>query len=222
MTHPRAQAERKKLIDFSEALVVCTLYKFGIPPDEAETVEEISNLIQPFIMHLNGLREFLEDQIREGKYLCYTSDLLLPIDSNRAILQIAKNETSNMLIRAYELTPSGHANNLLPMVIDNARTIIQNNPTLQQCIAYKGTISSSLTGTYDVGSPEWRRQNASTAANIRHDMPGGSRDKQKQMRELWATGKYASRDICAEQESGALGMSISAARNALKNTPKPK
>jgi hypothetical protein len=72
-----------------------------------------------------------------------------------------------------------------------------------------------------VGSAVWRTQTAKAAANARHNQPGGSRDKQRQICEIWATGKYSSRDICAEQECAALGMSFSAARNALKNTPVP-
>ncbi len=72
-----------------------------------------------------------------------------------------------------------------------------------------------------MGSPEWRTQTAKAAANARHDQPGGSRDKQRQIRELWASGKYSSRDLCAEQECAALNMSISVARRALNNTPEP-
>lgn len=73
----------------------------------------------------------------------------------------------------------------------------------------------------EIGSPEWRRQNAAAAANARHDKPGNSRDKQKRIREIWASGKYSSRDLCAEEEYDALGMSFAAARRALKNTPAP-
>ncbi len=73
--------------------------------------------------------------------------------------------------------------------------------------------------TVEIGSPEWRSQNAKDAANARHDQPGGSRDKKRQMLEIWATGKYISRDLCAEQECAALDISFSAARNALKNSP---
>lgn len=73
----------------------------------------------------------------------------------------------------------------------------------------------------EIGSSEWRSQNAQKAANMRHDQPGGSRDKQRQIREIWASKKYSSRDICAEQECAALKMSFTAARNALKNTPDP-
>jgi hypothetical protein len=72
-----------------------------------------------------------------------------------------------------------------------------------------------------MGSPEWRKQTAKAAANARHNQPGGSRDKQQRIREIWATGKYSSRDICAEQECAAMDMSYSAARKALRNTPDP-
>ena len=73
----------------------------------------------------------------------------------------------------------------------------------------------------EIGSAEWRSQNARTAVNAKHDRPGGSREKQIRMRGLWATGKYFSRDVCAEQECAALGMSFAAARKALKGTPDP-
>ena len=62
---------------------------------------------------------------------------------------------------------------------------------------------------------------ARNAAEKRHSSPGGSRSKTLLIRELWASGKYSSRDICAEQESAALGMSFSAARKALRKTPDP-
>ncbi len=74
----------------------------------------------------------------------------------------------------------------------------------------------------EVGSAEWRKQVALSAANARHGKPGGSRDKQEQIRRIWASGKYSSRDICAEQEAAALGMSFKTARNALVGTPDPK
>lgn len=87
----------------------------------------------------------------------------------------------------------------------------------------RGSPSKSATDQAEsqVGSPEWRKQTAAIAANARHDRPGGSRDKQRQIREIWATGKYSSRDRCAEEECAALEMSYAAARKALKNTPDP-
>lgn len=62
---------------------------------------------------------------------------------------------------------------------------------------------------------------AKIAANAKHDKPGGSREKANEMRKQWASGKYSTRDICAEQECASLNMSFSAARKALQNTPDP-
>ena len=71
------------------------------------------------------------------------------------------------------------------------------------------------------GRDTQKKMHGVKAANARHSKPGGSRDKAQQMRALWASGKYSSRDICAEQECAALGMSFSAARKALRGTSVP-
>lgn len=66
-----------------------------------------------------------------------------------------------------------------------------------------------------------RAATARNAADALHNLPGGSRQKRAEIRLLWATGRYSSRDICAEQECGALGMSFSTARKALIRAPEP-
>lgn len=66
-----------------------------------------------------------------------------------------------------------------------------------------------------------RNRTGKKAADARHDAPGGAREKQVRIREIWATGKYSSRDICAEQEFAGLDWSFSSARKALRKTPKP-
>lgn len=81
--------------------------------------------------------------------------------------------------------------------------------------------TSAAAKSPEVGTSDWRKQNAKAAANALHDKPGGSRDKQKQIREIWDSGKYSSRNICAEQECAGLNMSYDAARKALANTPDP-
>lgn len=73
-----------------------------------------------------------------------------------------------------------------------------------------------------IGSPTWRKQKAKAAADARHGRAGGSRDIQRKMQAIWASGKYTSRDRCAEEECAALGISMSTARKALRNTPEPK
>jgi hypothetical protein len=66
-----------------------------------------------------------------------------------------------------------------------------------------------------------RQKSARVAADALHSAPGGSRSKRDEIRKAWATGKYTNRDRCAEEEGPSLGMSFSAARKALRNTPDP-
>lgn len=48
------------------------------------------------------------------------------------------------------------------------------------------------------------------------------KDAKENICKAWASGKYTSRDICAEEEYSSLGFeSLKTARNALINTPNP-
>jgi hypothetical protein len=76
-----------------------------------------------------------------------------------------------------------------------------------------------LSSDPDQASSNARTELARRAANARHSKPGGSREKREAIRAIWASGKYSSRDLCAEQECAALEMSPSTARKALRNTP---
>ena len=55
---------------------------------------------------------------------------------------------------------------------------------------------------------------------------GGDKKNEKtnlakeQIVKVWKSGKYSSRDICAEQEAAVFGISFSTARKALRNIPK--
>ena len=76
--------------------------------------------------------------------------------------------------------------------------------------------------TMKIGGKEWFRQRGKAAADARHSRPGGSREKRNAIQAEWASGNYASRDRCAEENCAALGIAFSTARNALKNQPAPK
>ena len=65
------------------------------------------------------------------------------------------------------------------------------------------------------------RSNTARKGGIATAENTGSRRRRTMIREIWSSGKYTARDVCAEQECGALGMSFSAARKALRNTPEP-
>jgi hypothetical protein len=91
----------------------------------------------------------------------------------------------------------------------------------KQSAVTKPAVSTQVTDGDPMPMAKWRQLHASAAANALHDRPGGSREKHKRIRELWATGNYDSRDICAEQECAALEMSFASARKALRGTPDP-
>lgn len=63
---------------------------------------------------------------------------------------------------------------------------------------------------------------ARKGAEALHSKAFGSRAKRAEIQRLWASGKYDTRDICAEQECAALAMSFSTARKALRGTADPR
>lgn len=64
-----------------------------------------------------------------------------------------------------------------------------------------------------------RKETSKKATDARHKE---SRSRANLIKSVWATGKYSSRNICAEEEYSGLGFeSQKAARNALKQTPDP-
>lgn len=69
--------------------------------------------------------------------------------------------------------------------------------------------------------PKHLSEKGRKGANAKHDKPQGSREKWRQIQARWASGKYQSRDQCAEKVGLELGMAFSTARRALRKTPKP-
>lgn len=62
---------------------------------------------------------------------------------------------------------------------------------------------------------------AKQAVEAKHNKPNGSREKRDKLRAIWASGKYSSRQRCAEEEYDSLGMSFDTARKALQGQPDP-
>ncbi|RZO86147.1 MAG: hypothetical protein EVA65_04230 [Oceanococcus sp.] len=83
------------------------------------------------------------------------------------------------------------------------------------------TLDGATVARLPVGSAQWRSMNAKAAAEARHNQPGGTREKRDAIRRIWATGKYKTRDQCAEAECSALSISYTTARKALRNMPDP-
>lgn len=61
---------------------------------------------------------------------------------------------------------------------------------------------------------------ARNAANKKHEL-SGVKDDCESMCQGWASGKYGTKDECAEKEGKKLGMKFNTARKALYNEPPP-
>jgi hypothetical protein len=80
----------------------------------------------------------------------------------------------------------------------------------------------------DLSLRAYRKRSASRAATAKQNQPRSKSpaspsfaEARKQIRATYATGKYDSRDECAEQESQRLGISVDTARRYLRNATKP-
>lgn len=83
-------------------------------------------------------------------------------------------------------------------------------------------LSAVSIGLDIAGTPmaQFFSENGKKGADVRH---AASRERAEKIREIWATGKYSTKDICAEEEYAGLGFNtFRAARDALKGTPDPK
>lgn len=67
------------------------------------------------------------------------------------------------------------------------------------------------------GDGKKRHEIAKHAAKFRHSQPGGSHDKQAQIRVIWKSGKYKTKIKCATDECENIGMSLETAKKALRN-----
>jgi hypothetical protein len=72
------------------------------------------------------------------------------------------------------------------------------------------------------GLKEYLSDRGRKAANARYDKPGARRDQIRQIRAAWASGKYKTKALCAEEEYDGIGLPFSSALKALRNQPKPK
>ena len=68
---------------------------------------------------------------------------------------------------------------------------------------------------------EANSERAREIADKGHEKPGGSRDKKRQILDIWASGKYSTKEECAEQECDELRVKFGKARKDLRNAPDP-
>jgi len=170
----------------------------------------------------NWQRITMLDRMEEGEEFLSDCDrgLLVQIGSSGAIGYVLANDQGNQ-----EWQSASYPERWIAFGVHAYCRIISGQAGTDEAI-FLFRLASKIAGFLERGDPEEAHaralsEHARAAANARHSRPGGSRDKKMQIREIWMSGKYSSRDICAEQECAALGMSFSAARKALRGTPGP-
>lgn len=76
----------------------------------------------------------------------------------------------------------------------------------------------------EIVEKDTKSKSGTHAVNMRHKkFKAENKPREEEIREIWASGKYSTRDICAEEEYNGLGFSsFKSARKALTNTPNPE
>lgn len=162
------------------------------------------------------------DRLEDGAEFLTESDaeLLAKVGSRGVVGYVLDDDQANQ-----EWCAASYRERWIAFGIHVYCRIIAGEATTEEAV-FLFRLASEMVGVIEYGDPDQSREdtlarNARAAANARHSRPGGSKDKRNQIQEIWKSGKYTSRDICAEQECAALGMSFSTARKALRNTPDP-
>lgn len=148
---------------------------------------------------------------------------LMGKDHNDATAQWAQHEALSVLGDITRIVTGGPEGQLAMMYyqlrLARESVVCRDFESAIQGLASAGQYLPFLLGQV---AADKRGAVARRAADKLHDKPGGSREKAKDIREIWATGNYRTREECAEQVHESLKMSFSAARKALRNTPEPK
>lgn len=139
---------------------------------------------------------------------------------NYVAMLILESETNDLIIKAKDshLDAQEMLIEFLNLCLEDQ---IQINETVKKVDDLRDLLRNTAEELEAKMGKYQRIKKAKKAADALHDLPGGSREKQEIIRKIWASGKYTSRTICAEQECAAHGMSYESARRALYKTPTP-
>ncbi len=147
----------------------------------------------------------------------HTKESLIKFGVNIAIelekTNIELNEYKEKAVKLQqEFNLANQFQNMTSWTNDQTREVLENDfgMTFASNVIHKAENSMLKTQ---------RKEKAKFAANKKHE---GTNLAKKEILRLWATGKYSSRDICAEQECADLKLSFATARKALRGTPKPQ
>lgn len=211
---------------------------------EVESALALIELTKDYFLHIEFLIEILPI-LKEKGQLTVVSESKDEIEFDSWLKEISKSSEYKLIEIAPSLFKFGYSlsreltltigKDTLPYDLRNdictaclIHTLIEIDSAI---VAYKlnsdGLIEATKEATSTLALAELiidqikfekrlRTSKAKFAALKRHEPTDAAKQK---IREIWGTGKYTSRDICAEQECAGLNLSFSTARKALRNTP---
>lgn len=111
--------------------------------------------------------------------------------------------------------------NFIALIMNNQQFLAKAAKEIAGSSGVLQTHIEEFLGMLDTNRKNQASELGRNAAYALHSKPGGAYEKHAKLREIFASGKYTSRDVCAEQECAGLDMAFSTARRALRNTPDP-
>ncbi len=194
-----------------------------VPPDRSEEfrveVKDISTLLNEFQSfsipnyddgYAKYRQELERDNLSRDELVLRLADRLAwfdVVEAHRAALKAQVNLSNKLLSISKKL-------------LEHASSTWSMRETLSEVAADLNSSASYYDGMSD-GRDRQQSAFGKKGAVTLDSRPGGSREKREKIRQIWATGKYLKKDVCAEQECAALDMSFSTARKALRNMPNP-
>nr|WP_298168320.1 hypothetical protein [uncultured Pseudomonas sp.] len=196
--------------------------------DESREISRLAELIptpentDPLEALQQGIELFeLDDELfpdaHEWEYFAVLSLMLL----SEAIDQINKPAQSAMSLGL--MTPpavefAGKAGELAILAMESVCYAAE----ARNMARVENTAAAVVTAAVERAVKNKISLNAAKAAHTRHSKPDGAKALKQKIQAIWATGKYSSRDTCAEEEYSAVGYrTLTTARKALRGTPDP-
>jgi len=119
------------------------------------------------------------------------------------------------------LRTAANHKDMTPEIKENVEALIN---IVQARKLFEYNLEAIMNPLIEIVEKDTKSKSGSHAVNIRHKkFKAENKAREEEIREIWASGKYSTRDICAEEEYNGLGFSsFKSARKALTNTPNPE
>lgn len=132
----------------------------------------------------------------------------------------ANSIAGQFAIEATDAVCRAESLDMLSWLLVDEKKKIRSNFDVEINNQIKSTIQC-VTAEYRGSQKIERIELAKKAAEVRYEKPDSYHKKGEKIRQIWATGAYKNRNLCAKMECEKIGISYETARKHLRNTPEP-